>query len=111
LHDLIKKVGGNQSGRICIAIGEALNNAVRESMRVRVKLNLFGRRLVIRIADGGKGFDGNARVKRLQEVGRDNSFEEKLYAENGRGIMIMVAWMDWVLYNRAGNEVLLIKRL
>ncbi len=111
LHDLIKKIGGNQSGRICIAIGEALNNAVRESMQVRVKLNLFGRSLVIRIADGGKGFDGNTRVKRLQEVGRDNSFEEKLYAENGRGIMIMAAWMDRVLYNRAGNEVLLIKRL
>ena len=39
------------------------------------------------------------------------SFEEKLYAENGRGIMIMAAWMDRVLYNRAGNEVLLVKRL
>ena len=111
LHDLIKKVGGDQSGRICIAIGEALNNATRESMHVRVKLNLLGRRLLIRIADGGNGFDGNARVKQLQEAGRDNSFEERLYAENGRGIMIMAAWMDRVLYNRAGNEVLLVKRL
>jgi PAS domain S-box-containing protein len=111
LHDLIKKVGGDQSGRICIAIGEALNNATRESMHVRVKLNLSGRRLSIRIADGGKGFDGNARLKRLQEAGRENSFEERLYAENGRGIMIMAAWMDRVFYNRTGNEVLLVKWL
>ena len=111
LHDLIKKVGGEQSGRICIAIGEALNNATRESMHVNVKMSLLGRRLVIRIADGGKGFDGNARIKHLLEVGREDSFEERLYAENGRGIMIMAAWMDRVLYNRAGNEVLLVKRL
>ena len=60
---------------------------------------------------GGKGFDGNARIKHLLEVGREDSFEERLYAENGRGIMIMAAWMDRVLYNRAGNEVLLVKRL
>ena len=80
-------------------------------MHVRVKMNLLGRRLLIRIADGGKGFDGNARVKHLLEVGREESFEDRLYAENGRGIMIMAAWMDRIIYNRTGNEVLLVKRL
>ena len=37
--------------------------------------------------------------------------QQILSSEGGRGIMIMVSWMDKVIYNRKGNEVMLMKRL
>lgn len=36
-----------------MAVGEALNNAARESMDVKVKFNRIGKFIVIRVRDGG----------------------------------------------------------
>ena len=94
-----------------MAIGEALANATRQSMHVRVKINRLGSRLIVRIRDNGSGFDGNARINRLLRQQSAAIFDERLMAEGGRGLPIMVAWMDRVLYNRTGNEVMLVKRL
>ena len=94
-----------------IAIGEALNNATRASMDVKVKFSCFKKLIVIRIKDGGGGFDGNARVAALKNIDRESAFVERLYAENGRGLLIMVSWTDKVIYNRQGNEIMLVKRL
>ena len=58
-----------------------------------------------------KGFDGKARVSQIVRNSTAEAFEKRLFAENGRGILIMVAWMDRVIYNRKGNEVMLVKKL
>ncbi|HWR38320.1 MAG TPA: PAS domain S-box protein [Patescibacteria group bacterium] len=110
IRELLREVAGDQVARLDVAIGEALNNSVRESMDVRIKINLYGPRLAIRIRDSGEGFDGNRRVTEYLDR-QDRLFEERMMDEGGRGIYIMAAWMDRVLYNRAGNEVLLVKRL
>jgi PAS domain S-box-containing protein len=111
IHDLFYQIAGKETGRIDVAVGEALNNAARESMNIKVKINLLGSRLVIRVKDGGDGFNGNARVAEFSNAAKNDAFEERLFAESGRGILIMVSWMDRVVYNRKGNELLLMKRL
>lgn len=111
LRNLLSSVAKEEAGKISIALGEALNNAVRESMDMRVKLSLFGHRLVIRVKDSGPGFDGNLRVEEFSRSESGRIFDERLDAEGGRGIMIMLSWMDKVIYSRNGNEVLLMKRL
>lgn len=111
IRDLLQSVSLQHAPKIEIAIGEALANALRESMDVRVKLSLCGRRLMVRISDGGGGFDGRQRVAAFQAADMETEFMDRLYAEGGRGILIMLAWMDEVIYNRKGNEVLLVKEL
>ena len=111
IRDLLQSVSLQHAPKIEIAIGEALANALRESMDVRVKLSLCGRRLMVRISDGGGGFDGKQRVAAFQAADMEAEFLDRLYAEGGRGILIMMAWMDQVIYNRKGNEVLLVKEL
>ena len=111
IRDLLQSVSLQHAPKIEIAIGEALANALRESMDVRVKLCLCGRRLMVRISDGGGGFDGRQRVAAFQAADMETEFMDRLYAEGGRGILIMLAWMDEVIYNRKGNEVLLVKEL
>ena len=111
IRDLLQSVSLQHAPKIEIAIGEALANALRESMDVRVKLCLCGRRLMVRISDGGGGFDGKQRVAAFQAADMEAEFLDRLYSEGGRGILIMMAWMDQVIYNRKGNEVLLVKEL
>ncbi len=111
IRNVLGDVAGYEAGKVFIALGEALNNAARESTDIRVKLNLLGRRLVIRVRDSGAGFDGNRFVQSVSQRGISGVFEERLGAEGGRGIMIMLSWMDRVVYSRDGREVLLMKRL
>ena len=111
IRDLLQRIAGSAAARIEIAIGEALANAARESMEVRVKISLFGKLLTVRVKDGGAGFDGKQKVAEYRSMGQEEAFVAKLYSEGGRGILIMMSWMDEVLYNRKGNEVMLVKRL
>ena len=111
IRDLLYGVSITDAPKIEIAIGEALANALRESMDVRVKMSLFGRRLVVRIKDAGRGFDGKQRVAMFKSTDMETEFLDRLYAEGGRGILIMMAWMDEVIYSRKGNEVMLVKKL
>ena len=111
LRNLLAEVAGEEAGQIGIALGEALNNAARESAELQVKLALFGHRLVIRVRDAGPGFDGNGFARKLSRQGLGEAFDERLGEEGGRGIMIMLAWLDRVRYSRDGREVLLMKRL
>ena len=111
VRDLLFFVAGEQAGKLDVAVGEALNNAARVSMDVQVKFSFFGKTLVVRVKDGATGFDGNERVNKYRNAEIAGAFEEILSSEGGRGIMIMVSWMDKVIYNRKGNEVMLMKRL
>lgn len=111
LRELLQQINASLAGRVFVAIGEAINNAARESLQIRLKVNRVKDLLIIRVRDSGKGFDGNAKVNGIRAGSAKDEFEGMLLAEGGRGILIMVSWMDKVIYSRKGNEVLLAKRL
>ncbi len=67
--------------------------------------------LVIRVGTAGRDSRERTAGKVADAAATRDVFEERLLAEGGRGIMIMASWMDRVIYNRQGNEVLLVKRL
>ncbi len=78
---------------------------VYRSRTVVVEYALNAERLVFRITDQGAGFD----VSRMQ-----NRTAEEVNAENmfhGRGILLTRGVFDEVMYNRRGNQVVLVKRL
>jgi anti-sigma regulatory factor (Ser/Thr protein kinase) len=110
IRNLLREFAPNDTGKIEVALGEALTNAMRESLHVELKISLFGSLLVVRVRDNGPGFAGNAKVAGFLATNREDSFSALLDAEGGRGILIMVAWMDRVIYNHRGNEVMLVKK-
>lgn len=98
-----------------VAVNEALNNSIRAGSRVEVRAGMLGRKIVIRIKDDGPGFDtGKIKEKlkrKLDESGFAAEFDELSTAECGRGILMMQMLCDKVIYNRKGNEVLLVKQV
>ncbi|MDU2065496.1 MAG: ATP-binding protein [Sporomusaceae bacterium] len=113
----IRQILSNQFPRelstntVQIALNEALVNAVRSGTRASVKISCYGQLLVIRIKDNGKGFPGNELVNKILEEGVQKFLDKELWEQHGRGIPLMLAIMDKVVYNHIGNEVMLIKRL
>ncbi|WP_204553543.1 ATP-binding protein [Bacillus ectoiniformans] len=100
-----------------VAFNEAVNNAVKHSknagnptvtVAVRVKER---KRLLIRVKDQGCGFPAYETMNRLNDAYSQSLPDELLMKESGRGLMIMNQVMDKVIYNKQGNEVLLMKRL
>ncbi|MDR3563215.1 MAG: PAS domain S-box protein [Negativicutes bacterium] len=108
---VLADIAGVQAMKIEIALGEAVMNAVQRTTAVCLKINKVGRRLILRVSDCGEGFAGNAALARYARLEKDRLFEAGLDAESGRGLRIMLAWMDKVVYNKQGNEVLLVKKL
>lgn len=106
LQDIIGKVDFSLE----VALGEAEANAYRHGTKVAIKINRIGDRLVIRVSGNGAGFKGNDAVATIRAAGIKETFEASLSNEHGRGIPIMLSMMDRVLYNKRGNEVMLIKK-
>lgn len=111
LSRTLRVLAGEQQPRVEVALGEALANALRYSPNVQVKLNKIGPNLVLRVRNEGEGFDGNRMVRQYRECDLTQLFLSRLEQERGRGILIMMMWMDQVMYNRQGNEVMMIKTL
>lgn len=111
IAEILSALLPQQARKVDVALGEALNNAVRSGVEIRVRVKTIGRWLIIRVKDSGAGFPGNDYLAALQEQSDSLVFEERLLAEGGRGIPIILAWMDRVLYNRQGNEIMLIKEI
>lgn len=92
---------------IKLALEEALTNAVKHGNRNDASKHLIVRfhinpdRAVIMVRDEGNGFH----FDRLP----DPTAEENLERPNGRGIMLMQAYMTRIWYNRTGNEVWMLK--
>lgn len=92
---------------IKLSLEEAMTNAVRHGnrhdsgKRVRVKYAVTPRRVVIMVGDDGPGF-------RPDDV-PDPTLPENLERPNGRGIMLIRAYMTIVGYNERGNEVWMMK--
>jgi len=107
--NILDELIGESGDKVIAVLGEAVTNGLQHGTKVRVKINKIGNRLILRVRDNGQGFDGKAAVAAVIEAGVEQVFEECLFAEHGRGIPIMVAWLDEVIYNECGNEVMLVK--
>lgn len=99
--------GADVTFAIKLALEEALTNAVKHgnhndtSKRLVVRYGITPERAVIMVRDEGRGFVPH-RVP-------DPTADENLERPCGRGIMLMHAYMTRVHFNRAGNEVWMLK--
>ena len=91
-----------------LALEEGLANAIKHgnqldtSKKVTVECYLNEDVVRIVIQDEGEGFDPN-------DV-PDPTLPENLDKPSGRGVMLMKAFMDDVIYNDVGNQLTFIKR-
>ena len=90
-----------------LAIEEAINNAIRHgnrsdtSKQIHIKYRVTARRCDVVIADEGSGFNP-AGVP-------DPTNEHNLEQTSGRGLLLMRAFMNSVVFNDSGNAVTLTK--
>lgn len=95
-----------------VAINEAMNNGFFACGQVHVKARRVGRKLIVRVKDGCSGFNTkNIKSLTINDDLFDEVFDEMLGEEGGRGIFLMRAFCDKVIYNEKGNEVLLMKKI
>ncbi|SMC96228.1 ATP-binding protein [Sporomusa malonica] len=111
IKHLLCKLTGEKAQKLELVLGEALSNANRHGSAIRLKINIIGSKLILRVRDNGAGFRGNARIAELAAVDMGQLFESLLTSERGRGIPLMMLWSDKLLYNKHGNEVMLINCL
>ena len=98
--------------RIDMAVHETLINAIWHgnkndpSKQVRLRFQIFGDRLEIRVRDQGNGYDPNAIPDPLSQ--------ENLLSVSGRGIFLIRTFMDEYRVEKVaggGTEVILVKRM
>ncbi|MDQ7097029.1 PAS domain S-box protein [Desulfosporosinus sp. PR] len=95
-----------------VAINEAMNNGFFACGQVHVKTRRVGRKLIVRVKDDCSGFNTkNVKSLTINNDLFDREFDELLGEEGGRGIFLMRAFCDKVIYNATGNEVLLMKKI
>lgn len=107
---ILQELAGEHAAKLNVCLEEAVANAMRHGSKVRIVINKIGNRIILRIRDNGNGFDGNQLVAAIMAEGVEKLLEKYLLAEDGRGIPIMIAWMDKVIYSHLGNEVMLVYR-
>ena len=111
--DILREIGRygydeEDTFAIKLAIEEAMTNAVKHgnrndsSKQITVRYSVTPDQAVILVHDQGSGFTPD-RVP-------DPTKPERLSRPNGRGIMLMRAYMTEVYYRDEGTEVCLIKR-
>lgn len=90
-----------------LAMEEGLSNAIRHGnhcdpgKKVRVHFDVDDRRVALTIADEGEGFDPDSLP--------DPTTDENLEKPSGRGVMLMLAYMDEVQYSEHGSKVHMVK--
>lgn len=109
LHEVVQQGFDDQAQfAIRLALDEALANAIHHgnaddpAKRVVIHYHVDEKKCEIRVQDEGAGFDPQ-RVP-------DPTQPENLSRPNGRGVMLMRAYMNDVEFSQAGNEVTLVKR-
>ena len=92
---------------IKLALEEAMTNAVRHGnandpgKRIFIRYTVTTERTEIVIRDEGRGFQ--------PEAVPDPTRPENIDRPNGRGIMLMRAYLDEVIFSSDGNQVRLVK--
>jgi serine/threonine-protein kinase RsbW len=93
---------------IKLAMEEAHTNAVKHgnandpAKRVTVRYSVTTEKAIVIVRDEGEGF--------MPEAVPDCTCAERLPVPNGRGIMLMKAYMDKICYRDKGREVYFMKR-
>lgn len=93
---------------IRLSLEEAITNAVKHGNKndptkhIRIRYCIDDATTVICVADDGGGFNPTCVP--------DPTAPSRLSLPNGRGIMLMRAYMDEVDYNPRGNEIRLVKK-
>jgi len=108
--DEVRRCGYSQDAAFAIklALEEAMINAVKHGngndrhKRVTVRYCVTPEQTVILVRDQGEGF--------TPECVPDPTRPDRLPLPNGRGIMLMRAYMTDLYYRAGGTEVCLIKR-
>jgi serine/threonine-protein kinase RsbW len=91
-----------------LALEEAMTNAVKHGngcdpdKQVIVRYAVTAEKLVVVVTDEGPGFQ--------PDTVPDPTTPDRLPLPNGRGIMLMRAYMDHVDYRKNGREVYMMKR-
>lgn len=93
-----------------VAVHEAINNIFIYSnpdvVYLSIRLNKKNK-IIIRVKDSGEGFQPEKFLhKALSSIHND-----QLLNASGRGIFIMYSLSDFMLYNRQGNDVIMVKQL
>ena len=108
IEQLLQSIAGQTAFACSLALNEAVNNAFfhgRRDGEVKVSvLVLRNRRISIRVCDSGPGFA-------VANTALPVKADELLWEGSGRGVLLMRSFMDQVIYNRRGNEVMLIKKI
>jgi serine/threonine-protein kinase RsbW len=92
---------------IKLALEEAITNAIRHGNRndpkkhIRIRYRVTAEEAIIWLTDEGRGFNPDGVP--------DPTLDENLSKPNGRGIMLMRAYMDEVSFGESGNQVRLVK--
>lgn len=114
ISDFIKDMIPDDSTLVEVVLNEAVNNAIKhgrnKKVMVRLKIQNNGL-LVIRVKDRGKGFTVDETIQKVNETIRMKEINYTEFKESGRGLFIMQQVMDKVIYNKKGNDVLLVKNL
>lgn len=90
-----------------LALEEAIVNAHKHGnksdpdKRIHISYQVDRQRVIVRVRDEGPGFNPGTLP--------DCTAPDRLSLPNGRGIMLMLAYMDSVCFNEQGNEVQLVK--
>lgn len=102
----------NDAFFICVAINEAVNNAIfhAKSSNIYLTLSYENNKFIIKVKHNGKGFNGNKLIEEMKNSNKD-LFEETLYSEGNRGLLLIQNICEEVKYNDTGQELLLVKTI
>lgn len=108
--DTVQRQGYQESDifAIQLALEEALTNAVKHGnccdpdKTVTIRFRVTPERAVIIVRDEGPGFE--------PETVPDPTHPDRLPLPNGRGIMLLRAYMDEIEYRDHGRELYMVKR-
>lgn len=107
IEDIRAEFGLNEdvASNMVISLSEAMNNAFvhgnlgNQDLPITIKASKDSEFLIFSIADSGDGFDF--------ELLREDLSDDLLDVPGGRGIFIMRALADEVVFNESGNETTL----
>lgn len=97
---------------IKLVLSELLYNAVihgnrqDENKRVLLSLKIAKNILFVKICDEGHGFDYNHIISAKNAVNSD-----EIFMESGRGIQLVMALVDKLSFNKAGNIIQFSKKV
>ena len=110
LLDEVARNGYSEAATFAIklAVEEAINNAIKHGNKfdstktVDLSYRVTARQAVITVTDEGSGFNFHSLP--------DPTADENLEKPTGRGVMLMLAYMDEVVFNKKGNQVRMVKK-